>query len=165
MAGRGVTGPPPKLMYNEETLKQVKNLAGIQCTQEEAAAVLDVSLKTFKKYLNKYPEAREQWWIGKRGGTASLRRIQFNQAKHNPIMAKWLGIQYLGQSDKREQMIDVSDNRSTEQLISGIASLSEQIRLIESGGGSKEITIEPEQGEVEELHPLPETEVVPQAGE
>jgi len=152
-------------MYNEETLKQVRSLASIQCTQEEAAAVLDVSLKTFKKYLNKYPKAREQWWVGKGGGTASLRRTQWNQAKNNPIMAKWLGIQYLGQSDKREQMIDVSDNRSTEQLIAGITSLSEQIRLIESGGRPKEITIEPQQGEVEELHPLPETEAVPQAGE
>ena len=86
MAGR------PKTPIDYET---VKKLANIQCTQEEIASFLGVSVRT----LQRDEEFCRIYKIGQDNGRMSLRRMQFKLAERNPAMAIWLGKQYLNQKD------------------------------------------------------------------
>ena len=88
--------------------KQFEELCGIQCTEEEICAVLDVldqTLNTWCKetygrtFLEIFKEKRE-------AGKMSLRRKQWNLAETNATMGIWLGKQYLGQRD--ETKVDIS---------------------------------------------------------
>lgn len=103
---RKPTGRPPKITATEKVLAEIHALAGIQCTQREAAAVLGVSVGTFNAFMKRTAAAREAWNNGGENGKASLRRNQFNLAKTNAGMAIWLGKQLLGQRDpdKRIQL-------------------------------------------------------------
>ncbi len=73
--------------------KIVFELAQIQCTMIEIAAVCDCSVDTLE---NRFSDIIKK---GKQSGKKSLRRIQFALAEKNPAMAIWLGKQYLGQRD------------------------------------------------------------------
>ena len=77
----------------------VKGLAAISCTQEEIAAVLDISVRTLlrsKQFCQTYKKHYEE-------GKASLRRMQWTAAQGgNVTMQIWLGKQLLSQSDKTE---------------------------------------------------------------
>lgn len=73
----------------------VEKLASIQCTQEEIANFLDISVRT----LQRDDEFCRVYKKGLDNGKMSLRRIQFKMAEKNPTMALWLGKQYLGQRD------------------------------------------------------------------
>jgi hypothetical protein len=95
-------GRPPILEPDDRTLSQLRNLRLIQCTIEEAAAVLGVHRSTLHEFLVRHEEARNAWECGKYEGRASLRRKQFKLAETNPTMAIFLGKQYLGQRDRRE---------------------------------------------------------------
>lgn len=95
-------GRPPKLVADEDTLKKVRHLANIQCTQLEAAGALLVAEATFEQFLRNNIKAREAWDLGLSEGRASLRRTQFKQAQRSAAMSIWLGKQYLGQKDKQE---------------------------------------------------------------
>jgi hypothetical protein len=92
-----------KLQLDEGTLETLKELAKIQCTQKEAAAVLKVCSKTFENYLRHNQKVREAWDNGLEEGRASLRRMQWRTAETSVPMQIWLGKQYLGQTDKQEQ--------------------------------------------------------------
>jgi hypothetical protein len=92
-------GRPPALVMDEGTLKKIKNLAAGQCTKEDAAGFLGVSLPTFRAFLSANEKAQEAWDMGPSAGKASLRLIQFNLAKKSTAMAIWLGKQWLGQKD------------------------------------------------------------------
>jgi len=88
-------------------LSKVQTLAEIFCTQEEISAVLGISVDT----LLRSKEFCETYKKGILTAKGNLRSIQFAQAYKNPIMAIWLGKQYLGQRDiieeKQEQTITV----------------------------------------------------------
>jgi|RhiMethySRZTD1v2_1073278.scaffolds.fasta_scaffold2325415_1 hypothetical protein len=101
-------GPKSRLEENFfDTIEQLRALGSIQCTQEEAAAVLRVSRATLYRFFVAYPEAVEAFEEGKEEGRASLRRAQFKSAlAGNAAMQIWLGKQLLGQRDKHD--IDVS---------------------------------------------------------
>lgn len=86
MAGR------PKKVIDYQT---VEKLASIQCTQEEIANFLDLSVRT----LQRDKEFCRLYKKGQDNGKMSLRRIQFKQAEKSPSMAIFLGKQYLGQKD------------------------------------------------------------------
>jgi hypothetical protein len=77
----------------------VDKLAKVQCTHEEIAAILDVSvshLEHDKQFLQVYKQARES-------GKSSLRRAQWKAALGgNATMLIWLGKQELKQRDKTE---------------------------------------------------------------
>lgn len=88
----------PKIEINYET---VEKLASIQCTQEEIANFLNVSVRT----LQRDEEFCRIYKKGIDNGKMSLRRIQFKLAEKNPTMALWLGKQYLGQKDIVENNI------------------------------------------------------------
>lgn len=86
MAGR----PKKEIDYNA-----VEKLAGMQCTQEEIANFLELSVRTLQR-------DEEFCRIYKKGidtGKMSLRRTQFKLAEKSASMAIFLGKQYLGQKD------------------------------------------------------------------
>ena len=86
MAGR----PKKQIDYNT-----VEKLASIQCTQEEIANFLELSVRT----LQRDEEFCRIYKKGMDNGKMSLRRIQFKLAEKNTSMAIFLGKQYLGQKD------------------------------------------------------------------
>ena len=108
------TGRPPKLNPDDKTLSALSNLAKIQCTQKEAASVLEVSEPTFVAFLKLHLKAREAWDNGQHTGRASLRRQQFRMSETNAAMAIWLGKQYLGQTDKLQSDINATFKFSDE---------------------------------------------------
>jgi len=90
--------------------KQVEQLAAMQCTDEEIAAVLGVERSTIKRRKKDDDEFCTAYKKGKERGKASLRRMQFKVAEGgNATMLIWLGKQYLGQSDKTQQEISGPD--------------------------------------------------------
>lgn len=95
-----VMGRPRK----EVDMALVGRLAEIQCTEEEIASVLAISVDT----LTRQPTFAEVYKTAKEKGKSSLRRIQWKLAENNTAMAIWLGKQYLGQTDKVETMTDTS---------------------------------------------------------
>jgi DNA-binding CsgD family transcriptional regulator len=91
----------PRLEIDE---RQVLELARIQCTYEEMAAVLGCSTKTLQRH---YVHLIEK---GRLEGKSSLRRSQFTAA-HNgsAVLLVWLGKQHLGQTDKITTTVKTRD--------------------------------------------------------
>lgn len=83
----------------------VEKLANIQCTQEEIASFLNLSVRT----LQRDEEFCRIYKKGQENGRMSLRRMQFKLAEKNVTMAIWLGKQYLGQTDNVEVEHDVKN--------------------------------------------------------
>jgi hypothetical protein len=101
-------GRKPKLEPDEQTLITIEGLAKIQCTHQEAAAVLGVCRETFERFLGRPKRAREAWEIGRESGKASLRRLQWASAQKSTTLQIWLGKQWLGQSDKIEEKVQAT---------------------------------------------------------
>ena len=103
-----------------------EKLCGIQCTEEEICAVLDVSTDTLSAWCKKtygctFSEvAKKKRDVGK----MSLRRSQFKLAEKNATMSIWLGKQYLDQVDRLEARHIIEDeddalSKAFERLQSG----------------------------------------------
>lgn len=96
MNGNGKKVGRPKL---EIDFKKVEELAEVQCTQEEIACALGISVDTLqrnKEFCGIYEKK-------KAGGRQRLRQAQWDLAmKGNPTMQIWLGKQYLDQKDSHE---------------------------------------------------------------
>ena len=103
MAGR----PKKEIDYSA-----VEKLANIQCTQEEIASFLDLSVRT----LQRDEEFCRIYKKGQENGKMSLRRIQYKLAEKNTSMAIFLGKQYLGQRDNVEVKNPEELNKVTELL-------------------------------------------------
>lgn len=101
MAGR------PKKQIDYEA---VEKLANIQCTQEEIASFLNLSVRT----LQRDEEFCRVYKKGQENGRMSLRRMQFKLAEKNTAMAIFLGKQYLGQKDVVEN--EITDNGILDDL-------------------------------------------------
>src|SRR3954468_5495009 len=98
-------GRPPKPI----DLELVEKLGQIHCTDAEIAAIVGVSLDTFKRRKNE--EGFAEMLENARGrGKASLRRIQWQLAQNgNAAMAIFLGKNLLGQRDRfDDQPVDLS---------------------------------------------------------
>ena len=80
-------------------IKDVKKIARLQCTQQEAAAFLEIRLSQFKTLLAKNKDVRQAWDDGQSLGKLSLRRKQFRLANTNASMGQFLGKNILGQKD------------------------------------------------------------------
>lgn len=101
----------PKIQIDYNT---VEKLANIQCTQEEIASFLDISVRT----LQRDEEFCRIYKKGQENGKMSLRRIQFKLAEKNAAMAIFLGKQYLGQRDNIESVqVDLT---KVDELLKGI---------------------------------------------
>lgn len=83
----------------EISLRELKKLARLQCTNREAAAFLGIRLTTFTHLLRTNENVKNAWERGKEKGLVSLRRIQWRHADESPPMAIFLGKQYLGQRE------------------------------------------------------------------
>lgn len=94
---RGVLGDGrPKTVIPYE---QVRRLARLQCTQQEIADYLDISVDT----LQRDERFMELYRRGMNHGRMSVRRAQYRaMLQGNQTMLVWLGKQYLGQRDHHE---------------------------------------------------------------
>lgn len=100
-------GEGPGRPRKEIDAKLVEQLASIQCTDEEIAAICGVSHDTLLRRKNDDPVFLEAIEQGRAKGRVSLRRMQWKAATTgNPTMLIWLGKQLLGQRDKIEQDTD-----------------------------------------------------------
>jgi hypothetical protein len=108
-------GRPPMLVPDEPTLKRLRELAGIQCTIDEAAGVMFVDGETLRRFIDRHPEAKKAFEQGQLNGKASLRRMQYIQAKRSSAMAIWLGKNYLKQTDAL-RLGPLSGNRQADDL-------------------------------------------------
>lgn len=108
---------------NKETFE---GLCHIFCPRDEICAVLKTSHDTLNEWCKQeYGMTFEDTYKQFDGvRKASLRRIQYEQAKKNVTMAIFLGKQYLGQSDKVETQVEeqpvhfvfnVESNKMTEE--------------------------------------------------
>lgn len=113
--------------------QQFEQLCAMQCTEAEICAWFDVTDKTLTGWCKRtYRKSfSEVFKIKRQRGFTSLRRSQFMQAESNPTMAIWLGKQYLGQTDKREDKIEIGADGFIEALRETAEGLSEMSDLIE----------------------------------
>ena len=109
------TGRPEALTPDEPTLKRLRELAGIQCTIDEIAGVMLTNRVTLHRFIERYPAAKEAFEQGQLNGKASLRRMQYIQAKRSAAMAIWLGKNYLKQTDAL-RLGPLSGNRQADDL-------------------------------------------------
>lgn len=95
----------PKLDVDFEVVDQ---LCMMQCTAEEIAAVLKVSVDTLDRRIKEnFGMTFAEYFKQKRvAGNMSLRKAQWDKAVHggNTTMLIFLGKQYLGQADKIENI-------------------------------------------------------------
>lgn len=90
-----------------------EELCEIQCTRGELAALLKVDLDTLITAARKYYKIEDFSEIYEKFtsiGKCSLRRYQYVQAKHKPVMAIWLGKQWLGQKDHEEKVLPPNED-------------------------------------------------------
>jgi hypothetical protein len=95
----------PRKELDEE---QIRELAAIQCTNKEIAAVMRCSTDTLERnYAAAINEERE-------AGKKSLRRAQWDKAVKdgNPALLIWLGKHYLGQRDELSLVTEEPQVRS-----------------------------------------------------
>jgi hypothetical protein len=86
-------GRPPKALWPD----QIEELAAIQCTMEEMAAVLGCNRST----IETEPILMQRIQIGRERGKMELRKAQAKKAivDSSPPLQIWLGKNWLGQSD------------------------------------------------------------------
>lgn len=93
LPGKKKTGRPPTVI----DWVLVEDLARIQCTVDEIAAIIKVPKST----LHGKPEFSDVYKRGSDNGKASLRRAQWKLAlAGNATMCIWLGKNLLGQRDQ-----------------------------------------------------------------
>jgi hypothetical protein len=82
----------------------VATLASLQCTDEEIAAALRVSVDTIIRRKKDMPEFLEVLKAGRAMGRMSLRRMQWAAAKNGSVpMMIFLGKNLLGQRDRPDE--------------------------------------------------------------
>lgn len=113
--------------------KQFEQLCAMQCTEAEICAWFDITDKTLAGWCKRtYRKSfSDVFKIKRQKGFTSLRRSQFTLAETNPTMAIWLGKQYLGQTDKREDKIEIGADGFIEALRETAEGLKEMSDVIE----------------------------------
>ena len=127
---------PKKKKVGRKTIEldrdQFESLCGMLCTEEEIAGFFKVSVDTVERwckreYGKKFCEVSK---IYAEAGKVSLRRAQLAAAMAGSVpMMIFLGKNYLGQSDKKEQKVEVKDEQRTK-----LAHILEQL---EEGEGNE----------------------------
>jgi len=88
---------------------QVDKMCAMQCTGEEIAGVLGCDYDTLSNAIWREKELSFTEYFKQKAsvGKMSLRRTQYSTAMDgNPTMLVWLGKNWLGQTDKRDYVID-----------------------------------------------------------
>lgn len=101
--GKNKGGRPKKEIDQE----QFEKLCELQCTQEEICGWFDTTDKTLTSWCKEtYGVSFSEIYNKKREkGKISLRRAQFQLATKSAAMAIFLGKNYLGQTDRIEQIV------------------------------------------------------------
>jgi len=98
-----VSGPKPKIVFSDQTLRTIQMLAERFVPEKEIAAVFDCTYATFWTFKKKYPVVQDIIDIGRGRVAASIREQQLKKAMSgNVAMLIWLGKNYLGQTDHRQ---------------------------------------------------------------
>ncbi len=106
------TGKPKKKAGRpraEINLETVYSMAAINCTMEEIASVLKISLGT----LSNRKDFTETYKKGREYGKSSLRRVMWQHAQTNPGMAIFLAKNWLGMKDNPE----IETEKSKEKVV------------------------------------------------
>lgn len=113
----------PKQVYIDKM--QFEKLCALQCTEVEICDWFGITDKTLCKWCKKtYKKTFSEIFKQKRSlGKISLRRKQWKLADTSTPMAIFLGKQYLGQTDKVEQ-VDI-DNDNVLKFIEGMKNIDE----------------------------------------
>lgn len=120
---KGKAGRPKK----EVDWGQFEKLCGLQCTQTEIAAFLEIHVENLRTKAREHYKEVDFTLIIKRyaeKGKCSLRRNQFVLSSKNAAMAIFLGKNYLGQTDGNEKMQELVVHEVRE----GIRRLSQEQR-------------------------------------
>lgn len=89
-------------------IEDVRRLCQLNCTDDEIAAFFGVCTKTVQRKKTTSKPFCEAVDGGRNYGRLSLRRKQVEVALGgNPTMLIWLGKQYLGQTDKTDEKIEI----------------------------------------------------------
>ena len=110
-------------------VEQFKKLCSLHCTQAEIASFFNCDVDTVHAWCKREFGVgfMEAFKIHSSQGKISLRRYQFKTAeKGNVSMLIWLGKQYLGQTDRVE---NVSDDLSLDEKIVIAKKLQKQLGL------------------------------------
>jgi len=97
----------------EVDFAEVDKLCQIQCTGEEIASFFEISYDTLERRCKEQFKVSFAEYIKEKSakGKSSLRRLQWKAAMNgNVTMLIWLGKQYLGQSDKTESNVAVTED-------------------------------------------------------
>lgn len=97
---------------NQTVRKLLEALGAMQCRTTEVAAALAISEPTLFAFFKREPEARELYHQGKEMGKISLRRTQFRLAERSAPMAIFLGMNILGQRDRRDADVSGTVNHA-----------------------------------------------------
>lgn len=103
---------------------QFEKLCAMQCTQAEIASWFEVDRGTLDAWCQRTYNAKfSVVYEDKRGrGKISLRRMQWHHAERNPIMAMFLGKNYLGQSDTPDTPPDAEALSKAKEILGGVES-------------------------------------------
>ena len=109
----------PRIEFNA---KLFENLCHIQCTQEEIAATMGMSVDTLERRVKEVYDGRlfaDVFNEKREGGKESLRRAQWKTATegNNPIMQIFLGKNVLGQKDKQDIDMTIDATVSMEKAL------------------------------------------------
>ena len=120
--------------------EQFSKLCAMQCTVDEIAAWFNVSRRTLDvrveeefgcTFISAFKMFRQK-------GLISLRRMQYKSAERGSVpMQKWLGQQWLGQSEKQDVNQNIDHNVKHERLLRHVENLNTQ-KEIEEGSGNEE---------------------------
>jgi len=86
----------PKIIWTEEQIDQIKQMALDNCHTETIARSLGTTSDTIKAHFSKLLKRKRA------EGRAILRRSQHEMALKQPVMAIWLGKQELEQTDRQD---------------------------------------------------------------
>ncbi len=114
---------------------QFESLCNLQCTKEEIAGFFKCSLETIENFCRREYDDTFSGAYKKhsQNGKISLRRYQYKLAERNTAMAIWLGKQWLGQTEKIEQVTSFEDLNPLADLLKTdeIVELKEKIKELE----------------------------------
>lgn len=96
--GRPRTKTP--VVYTDEQLSLINEMAIAQCKDTTIATVLGVDPDTFRKEFSSRTEQKRA------KGKATILQSQYRQAQENPTSAIWWGKQHLEQKDRQDLTSD-----------------------------------------------------------
>lgn len=91
---------------------ELEKLQRIYLSEQEVADWFDVTVKTLRRFIRKnydstFGQFREKGFVRTRAG---IKRVQIEKAlRGDNTMLIWCGKQYLGQSEKVEQLVEVEE--------------------------------------------------------